>query len=1411
MSMMQSNVLTLRTVKKGGNNVLTIESDGFNHRSNAKPSDSNVQRHQSVSAPDTAKVYYDEPIQLTSGFHDTRASSALVSVDLNSLPGAKEGDVAELRALDGTRKRLLFMVKKMNDEVLRRSKNVHVSLMSGTLQNLLDISSRSPVIVKLKNKVEVEADLVEIHIRDINLTRGDMWELSSILNDTCVYKNQRLTFFDSIRCNVSAIFKNGKKVFSSYIGNNTKIVFRSESARLVFLIQITEEMYHFEEDGEVMFHKVVNSLFPKIFKKWRDEGTHHLVTIVFAANVDLSDESWLDLKEGERPKNSRDYYKVVVDQVNIVHWNEIMISLRYEFANFRKYILEHQLKEGANTSIRFLPTIKSDVLNTINLSTTLVIDRFKDPDLRHTTTHFIVISPGNGLYDVKYDDLLETGKRLLNTEISVDIICLAQPALHVTPLFRYRDDNGTLHHCVPGWIDISFWNEKSHKSTQWLPRCKIYELQMMGVMENEMSAVTVEHLRPIVRPDTSSVVEVMDQYDQNIFSANIVQLPELSRESSLSTLRPKKKTSKSSLLWKVSNSPATKSQPVTTAAPTFSVSRSAISSLQQINKPIVEHKMDLKRSDASSIFSKTSAAAKMIPSRPNSAQSSHMKLTYNHSSKHKNQILSSSPNSASSHKEKLTALDTLKTVMWSEIENPSQLMGIQSLKHLNVGKWQDVFPKNVKRRTIKWRSLISPSELPVTTPLFPTVHDFETNFTFQTHTISLSADNEKYMTTSDLMRDMIHLRLMLGFQICHGLNVEKVENKRQSEGNASLLFKYLPKIIYSGMRVYLSLDEEIHRISSDYDGSINVQRYNRTHNENMFRDSARSVLIKTRYQLNYGPYEPDPYVVKPRTYNWNQYDQLLAGYDDVMVKDNRTLNRVKFVLLPAEIPKSTYLTTQSDKQEQLNEEETRVEGLRKLISTLHRGTFSPESSTRGAKSKKEEIFPEISFYTGNLVSFLKDQNVMIDNSSVKLEPTSSEMLEKDLVVGDLAQKLQGSKGIKLIDRRWHWKVHSNCFLGLELVSWLIENFQDINTREEAVQFGNYLMDQGLFLHVESRHRFLDGHYFYQISPQFVVDPNALKSSEILKGRSRGNSVASKNSKFSMTPVIAPQSITEDSISLKKTKSTETSEMQRVISQQSSNPRLTYVLSKSLKFDIDPNKKSYKREVITVHYDTVHNPNHCFHVRLEWLTATPKLIDDVVNGWSRMCERYGLKLVETPWNELCEIPRLSPFHSFVDIKLAINPWEHGEFYDKEIMENHKFFYHIYLLEHSGFLLDNRASLFFQNEDDLEVLYSWGKPSFKYAQYIHKTGAYIAEIRDTGDLFLAPNNTHIARVNVGNVSSQQQTPSFVLDSQKIMLEFRATCLDATKLREIFLKAKKKWDNRDRADSSILSPITDELTLS
>lgn len=1503
--MMRSNVLTLRTVKRNGENVLTLESDtdhtggGDQRRTstfNTTSLPSSKQTNPSTSSNDQLlskdldfHKFINEPVQLTSTIHDHRTTKESIMVDISQFPGSSEGDVAELSVPNiAKQKRILFVVKKLSnmkniDDLQRRKVQISIS---NTIQNILELSTRSQVIVKLKNRQEAEADLVEIMVKDINLTRGDMWILSSSLNKHCVYKSQRLHFFESIRGNVSLIYKNGKKCFSGYIGDNTKVVFRSESATLLFLIQITEEMYHFQEDGEVMFHKVVNSLFPKIFKKWRERGTHHLITIVFAANVDFSEErsSWNDLKQGEVPQTTKDYFRVVVDQVNIVHWNEIMISLRYEFANFRKGIVKQQLKEGRRGH-RFTPALKSDILNSIKLSTSLIVDRLKDPDLKHTTTHFIVISAGNGLYDVDYDELLDVGKRILQSELSVDIICLTQPPLHITPLFRYRDkQNDVLHHVVPGWIDVSFWSQEDtfRAQVQWLPRCKMYELQMMGVMEKEMNDVTVGYLKDAANVnDFDSVAENMNNYDKACF------LPPSTKNNELNDVKKQPiQQLNQSMIWKATSNltAVTKAEEVTSAlsAPTFinSVSNSAINALQQIGKPKKEPVSDPATSSGSGIsfFRPSSSASKVLEdsksirtnrsrnessttmnnnsptSRPSTTPSSHLLLHHHH-----NHNLGQNPKSwlLQNHKEKehrisnISSIDSLKQIMYTEIDNPSRKLDNETLQNLSVGKWQDVFPQNIKPSTIKWRSLLTPSDLPITTPRFPSLDDFEHNFTFQTHMISLSAEREAYMTLSDLMRDMIHVRLMLGWQICYGDEVEKVENNSNNTNNTGVgagsvgtLMKYFPMDghLEAGAKAYLSIDDEIHRISySEYDRTINVQRYSRSgYTKSLISNKFNDILIRTRYQHNYHIYSPDPRVLNPRAPNWNQYDQLLAGYDDYVDFEDISVHRMKFVLLPCDIPKSTaYLQSSSATDEQLDPEETRVEGLRRLIMTLNRGAFQVDGGASGgsggggetrkrskSKGAKEEIFPEISFYTGDLITFLKEDNKQTDVNVVE-----NSSLSTNSTLEELEAEFRGPKGLKLQDRKWHFKVHKNCFRGTDLVSWLIENLQDVNTRDEGVAFGNQLMQKNIVVHVENRHKFLDGHYFYRLKASIATTTTTATAS--------ATASASASASAAHTPSIQPD----------KTKSEASSEFTK--NNANNGNSKPFILSRSLRYDLDPKRKSYKRETIRVHYDTVHNPNHCYHIRLEWLTATAKLIDDNVHSWSRMCERYGLKLVEMPWNELCEIPKLNPYHSYVDIQLAINPWTDKLFYDEKMMATNKFYYHTYLLEHSGFLMDNRASLFFKDglandssnfgtginpsdEDgggDLEILYSWGKPTFKYAQYIHVTGAYIAELRDTGDLFLAPNNTHIARVNINSTSTTTQQPSElqmnqqtgmdsmsfneqgdsttttttasssapgnVLDSQKIMLEFRQTCFDRKKLMGIFIQARNEWINGNKAN--------------
>lgn len=1394
-----------------------------------KPSESQFGLSRIKSNPqndDDMKI----PIVVTVWFHELRDSSEDVLVTANSIPGGFQvGQVFELLSLEeGKNKKLIFICSVNNirkdqddtDTIEGTKSKFQISLMSAPLQKLLDLPPRAQMVLRKISKLEtVTLDLVEIFIKDVNLSRDGMWNFSSSLVDTCTYTDQRLVYLGSRVGTVKHMYKNGKSVFSGYIGKDTKIIYRSESAKLTIFIQLSREMWHFEEDGEIMFHKLVNNLFPEIFRRWRERNTHHSITIVLFTSIDLTDIPWTNLQPGERPPQRRDFFRVVVDQVNNMHWDKIMADLRLEFANFKRDTMLNLDDDGKFIIENgTLPAIKGNLLEAVNLGLTSINDRFRNTDLKHSLNHIMIITPGAGLFDVDYDLLLETSKKISSIDTSLDIICLSQPPLHVTPLFRYFKD-GKVCHCVPIWCDISFYQDKLEQGFQWIPRCKIYELQMMGVMENEASDAKIPRFHPNIHD--KSLLEVMDSYDANVFKpVKHIQPQEHYYDHDKQQLhkqplrdfkigepkikhdRPKFqapviKDANATLSLMLSNKPIL--QP--SNGSTISIAsgtvvhpvndKSALSSLYHINK----NSDDIK-SPAPSIMSETAPSTiRNIETFRKSAGSPRIIKgeTLFTKKEEPKPIRPSIPNERAKLPRKKSSIlvepemDTSTGQFWIEITNPSRDTTTNVLQRSQVSRWSNIFPDKIQRKLIKWRSFQAPAALPTVTGVFPSKNQLETDYKFQIYTVFLNSDNYwELKSTHALMREMIQLRLMLGFQICYGEKVNRAEAERKPSGSAESIIKYFPtEDNYLGARIYMSLEDEIHRIFCDYNGNINVQLYRKMipSEENKITLGQTKIkpyfpLIRTRYTDEYTLARIDAIADESQKYNWNQFDQLLAGFDDAMPEDKKEFHKMKFVVMPTDIPKTAFFSS----NEKLTAEEIRVEGLLKLIRAIKTGAYKGNDKSDKTRTRRES---EVLFYTGNLYDFLNEeaQNYDITGTQPALMIPESSRFNKSIKLSELAIELQNrATGLTLVDRNWHFKKHLYCFVGSEFVSWLVDSFEDIESREQAVSYGQSLMNKGLFKHVEQRHGLLDGHYFYAFEDEYADKSNRGKSTAWF-GSKKFEGVASP--KFNTSPRIQGQT------DLQKVSSSlnVTSEASSMADSTVGRKRKKFILSRAVKFDVDPLGKSFRPEFITVHYDRVHNPEHCYHIRLQWLNTTNKFIEDSIIAWSRLCEKHGLKLVETPWKELCILPRLSPFHSFVDVKLSLNPWTDPDLADDEIFSTNKYFYHSYFLKKLGYYLDNRSTSFFLREN-IDIGYSWGVPSFRYAQFIHKSGFYIAELRDNGDFFLAPNNMHLARVGstatmVGDYESNAKAVH--TDSHKIMLTFRAACQNVEFLREIFTTAK------------------------
>lgn len=185
----------------------------------------------------------------------------------------------------------------------------------------------------------------------------------------------------------------------------------------------------------------------------------------------------------------------------------------------------------------------------------------------------------------------------------------------------------------------------------------------------------------------------------------------------------------------------------------------------------------------------------------------------------------------------------------------------------------------------------------------------------------------------------------------------------------------------------------------------------------------------------------------------------------------------------------------------------------------------------------------------------------------------------------------------------------------------------------------------------------------------------------------------------------------------------------------------------MKYDVDHRKRSYRPEVVDLHYDRLHNPDNCYHIRVDWMNVTAKLIEDAIEGWAREAAQYSLRLVEVPIAEACAITDINPFRRPYLIKLAQPPPDKQPvtYYDAGSLvpqaQPGRNFYQRAVLKKFDFVLDMEAASNFPS--NVDVSYSWGKPDFKYSQYIHRSGTLIAEVTDEGDFLLLANRLYSNR--------------------------------------------------------------------
>ena len=1325
--------------------------------------------------------------------------------------------------------------------------------------------------------------------KDMFLDRADMWRLARSLRDKTIYVGKRVIFAGSIRNTIKSIYVHSstsglgasRNATSAWVSPRTRPIFRSESSRFLLLVQMAAELWEFEEDGELMYHKCVDGYLPQLFEKWRITGARHLVTIVLFARVYKDKE---DIMFDETAKPYDDYFKTVVDNTASSEWAETLLQLKREFLKIQKEILVQHRPSSPGTeastssqssgkdviSGTLSTASQGNILEAISLASQQYANSYFDPDLLRTGLSVIIITPGTGVFQVERPMLERTTEDLMRLGVGIDLVCLGRMPLHSVPLFRYRDpikdedavsmqtafsrdresrgsrstsfstDSNSFFsdwkYALPYWLDVSYWEQSTKGGKrQWRPRCRMHELQMMGIMEQEMSSFSI----PLLSAREASP-EGWDDYDRKVFEKPkkgeaLEMLFTGRRESRLSP--PKRselralaaaeaareareareivKTEKKAagrleglFVGKKVNTDVSKArgEPTTATSTTASESGASASITTTSTRPdgtthTITRGFEVK-SPGPVYRSPPQGTSKAQPASPRTtAVSPHHIMSPKATAALPPSITATSPRVLPRErrqsviaKEEAAQPIVLKTPTspppWQIIPNPSNPKTTITQDSSQYRRWQHVTPRPTSVSHMKWKSMRTPAALPLQSAYFPREDELRDEYEQHTYTVSLNTE-ELDVSLHSLMEEMIGQRLAQGYQI--------VVRQAQGEGNApipsaSAAFRmdFVAPQITKGVlegpladipeMVYVTLGgKQIHRLHLHGNENITVTRFVRRTSVNPV-EAEKAFPYECQMWGNFQDgYRPVTFQLQHSfindNVNWNYVDSLLSGWE-TQFKESVRYKRGRWLLIPADYSQAP--------EPGLDKEETHVAGIQKLNEMFQRGKYkAPQES---AKRRKDMIVPDIVFCSESVAGYIaKEVESLVelkDHAESRIFQIGRERFSKgNIKVATLGEEMQAPPpaGVMRTARRWHLRYYDDVFIGSQFVTWLVTNFEDIRTREEAVTYGEELMGKGLFEHCKGAHQFMDGHYFYKVSPQYAQQPpNPQK-----ERRSWFGSVTKTS------PTVAPVVPGGSGIEIVTRTRGDSSASQNL--PPPVQPRQRIVLSSCIKLDIDPRKESSRLETVLLHYDRIHNPAACYHIRIEWLTATTRLVHQLLRTISNTAWRYGLRLVEAPIDEISHVTTMNPFREPLEIHLATTPPPSTE----------QFFYHQeLLLKKFDFVVDTEAGSLFPS-NNVDVLQSWGvKPSYSLTQYVHRSGLAFVQITARGTFLWLTNRMYMARADTAVVAPPQG-----LDADRLRGEFKTFCEDERRLEKWFLEEVEFVPTRRGSITGIPSHIDEK----
>ena len=404
--------------------------------------------------------------------HDIAFSEVDLVLNEKMFPHLREGDLVQIFVPSAPDRRFTLSVQWLST-VTDKTTRLQVSMLRSVaeafgLSPFCDVQVFGPVEAELP---ETEVTFVELLFKGQYISRGEMFRFTEATSKDVPAHQGKVFNLLGIRATVSKMNNvAGSTLESGVLTKRTKVIFRSRSSRIFWLVQMSVEMWKpFDStSGELYFERFINGFVRPVLQRWREDDTSHSLSIIFFTRTFVDKQAAEQLKDGlnvdAEGRVYRDLFKMVVENQALSDLGSIIPKLKKEFIAIPKQVgwggSISGLQSGVANGIRDgqpCGAAQGNFLEAINVTLNIIDKHFMDRDLARTGNSVVMISPSCGIYRVNEGIAKLTKQRMMDNGVGMDMISLAQPPLHTVPIFIHRKPF-TVHekYEIPHWMNISF-------------------------------------------------------------------------------------------------------------------------------------------------------------------------------------------------------------------------------------------------------------------------------------------------------------------------------------------------------------------------------------------------------------------------------------------------------------------------------------------------------------------------------------------------------------------------------------------------------------------------------------------------------------------------------------------------------------------------------------------------------------------------------------------------------------------------------------------------------------------------------------------------------------------------------------------------------------------------------------------